>query len=92
MAIKRVREPFAAVVGGVPRSYTVGQLVEDGDPVIKGREQFFEDVEAHLASKRSEAKPVEQATAGPGEKRAVARPSRPARRTKSKDEKAGESQ
>ena len=41
-----------------------GDLVHEGDPIVKGREQFFEPEER-----------VEQATAAPGEKRAVRRPS-----------------
>ena len=76
MAIKRVREPFVAVVGGVPRAYPAGQLIDDTDPVFKGRERLFEDVEAGVRR-------VEQATAAPGEKRSVRRP---ARQGKSKGE------
>jgi hypothetical protein len=83
MAIKRVKAPFAAIVRGVPRSYTTGQLVDESDPVVKGREHLFEDVEAHVGAGRGR---VEEATAGPGEKRAVTRPQRPVRRTKGKGE------
>lgn len=82
MAIKRVKEPFAARVGGVPRNYTTGQLLDEADPVVKGREHLFEDVETHVEGRRE---PVEQATAAPGEKRAVGRPQR-APRGKSKGE------
>jgi len=88
VAIKRVKEPFAALVRGAPRSYTTGQLVDGADPVVKGREHLFEDVEVHVEAK---AATVEQATAEPGERRAVTRPPRP-RRAKSKDDKAGEVQ
>lgn len=69
MAIMRVREPFVAVVAGVPRAYTAGQLIDDADPVFKGRERLFEDVAASVRN-------VEQATAAPGEKRSVRRPAR----------------
>lgn len=75
MAIMRVREPFVAVVGGVPRAYTAGQLIEDTDPVFKGRERLFEDVASGVRG-------VEQATAAPGEKRNVRRP----RQSRSKGE------
>lgn len=39
-----------------------GQLVNDADPIVKGREHLFESTEVPL---------VEQATAAPGERRAV---------------------
>jgi hypothetical protein len=88
MAIKRSKASFAAVVNGVPQVIPVGYLVEDGHPVLKGREHLFEDADTHVARRD---KRVEQATAAPGEKRAVSRPTRPARpRGKAKDEKAGE--
>lgn len=71
MAIKRCRASFAVSVGGVPRMVTVGQLVEASDPVIKGREHLFEDVETHVSDR---ALKVEQATADPGERRSVLPP------------------
>ena len=75
MPIKRCVAAFAASVDGVPRMYTVGQLVDASDPVIKGRQSLFEDVETHMADKAARQAPkVEQATAEPGEKRSVARP------------------
>lgn len=77
MAIKRCTSAFAASVDGVPRMYTVGQLVDASDPVIKGREGLFEDVETHMADKAARQAPrVEQATAEPGEKRSVGRPAK----------------
>lgn len=90
MAIKRSRASFAAVVDGVPQVIPVGYLVEDGHELLKGREELFEPVEAHMS--RREQRP-EQATAAPGEKRAVGRPQRrtPAK-GKGKDETAGEGQ
>jgi hypothetical protein len=85
MAIKRCVAAFAASVDGTPRMYTVGQLVDASDPVIKGREGLFEDVETHMADKAARQAPrVEQATAEPGEKRSVARPV--AKKTASKPE------
>lgn len=75
MAIKRCVAAFAASVDGVPRMYTVGQLVDASDPAVKGRESLFEDVETHMADKAARQAPrVEQATAEPGEKRSVGRP------------------
>lgn len=73
MAIKRCKASFAVSVNGVPRMVTAGQLVDASDPVIKGREALFEDVETHVADKAARQAPkVEQATAEPGEKRSVA--------------------
>ncbi|MER7212459.1 hypothetical protein ACFYY8_33615 [Streptosporangium sp. NPDC001559] len=66
--IKRSTSSFAAVVDGVPRVVPVGHLVEDGDPLLVGREHLFEPVETHLA-RREPA--VEQATAAPGERRSI---------------------
>ncbi|SDN17891.1 hypothetical protein [Streptomyces wuyuanensis] len=71
MAIKRCRAAFAVSVNGVPRMVTVGQLVDASDPVIKGREALFEDVDTYVSER---APKVEQATADPGEKRSVGRP------------------
>lgn len=81
MTIKRCTSAFAVSVDGAPRMYTVGQLVAASDPVIKGREALFEDVETHMADKAARQAPrVEQATAEPGEKRSVsvARPAKKA--------------
>ncbi|WP_406730898.1 hypothetical protein [Streptomyces sp. NBC_01794] len=73
MAIKRCVAAFAASADGTPRMYTVGLLVDASDPIIKGREHLFEDVETHVADKAARQAPkVEQATAEPGEKRSVA--------------------
>jgi hypothetical protein len=98
MAIKRCVAAFAASVDGVPRMYTVGQLVDASDPVIKGREALFEDVETHMADKAARQAPrVEQATAEPGEKRSVMPPRKAAvKKTAAKppvgekDDKGGE--
>lgn len=68
MAIKRCKSPFSVWTRGVPRVITGGQLVEDTDPVYKGHEHLFEDVETFVSDR---AAVVEQATAGPGEKRAA---------------------
>ena len=70
MSVKRSKEAFTTWVDGAPRVVTIGQLLDSGDPVIKGREHLFEDVETHVAEKATR---VEQATAAPGEKRAQVR-------------------
>ncbi|NUL09073.1 hypothetical protein [Streptomyces lunaelactis] len=73
MAIKRCKAPFAVSVAGTPRIFTAGQLVDAADPAIKGREHLFEDVETFMSDQAARQAPkVEQATAGPGEKRSVA--------------------
>ena len=48
-----------------------GDLVDDNDPIVKGREALFEPAEA--AVKPSS---VEQATAAPGERRSAVRTSK----------------
>lgn len=71
MAIKRCKSPFSIWKNGVPRVITGGQLIEDTDPVYKGHEHLFEDVETFVSEKAERAAVVEQATAAPGEKRSV---------------------
>jgi hypothetical protein len=68
MGMLRVKEPFACTYRGVEEVFGSGRLVDSKDPVVKGREQFFESVEA--ASSRMSAG-IEAATAAPGEKRSV---------------------
>lgn len=68
MAIKRCKSAFAVWIKGVPHVVAGGDLVEDTDPVYKGHELNFEDVETYV--NRGTA-PVEQATADPGDKRAM---------------------
>jgi hypothetical protein len=60
----RARSSFS--VGGVGRVYD-GQLVRSDNPIVKGREQLFEDVNDVLGI-------VEQATKTPGQKRKAAKP------------------
>ncbi|MGW0821830.1 hypothetical protein [Streptomyces sp. NPDC002845] len=69
MAIKRCRSSFAATVGGVPRVMRAGALVNDDDPVLKGREHLFEDVETYVQDRTR----VEEATAEPGARRSLTR-------------------
>lgn len=68
--IKRCKAAFAASVGGVPRVMRPGTLVQDDDPVIKGREHLFEDVDAFVQQRTR----VESATAEPGARRSLTKP------------------
>lgn len=77
MAIKRCKHPFVAYLNGRPRVLHVGDLVDEDDPVMRGRTHMFEDVEATVPHRAEPA--VEQATAEPGERRSVTRP--PAKKT-----------
>lgn len=69
MAIKRAKASFVAYIGGVPRMVHAGDLLDESDPVMKGREALFGSIEDHVSGRR--AAPVEQATADPGEARTV---------------------
>ncbi|WP_236241158.1 hypothetical protein [Streptomyces sp. CC228A] len=77
MAIKRCKASFAVMVNGAPRVIPAGQLVDESDPVVKGREANFEDVETYVTDKAARRAPlVERATAEPGERRSLAKPAR----------------
>lgn len=70
MAALRCTNPFVAYLDGVPRLVTGGELVDANDPVVQGRDQFFEPVDDYLSRRGTKAAPtVEQATAAPGERR-----------------------
>jgi len=73
MAVLRCLEPFAFSdhKNGVERVVRAGDLVDDKDPLVKGREHMFETVDANVA--RVSDRSVEQATSAPGEKRSVRR-------------------
>lgn len=71
MAIVRATQPFAFTdTAGVPRVVRAGDLYDETDPNVKGRENLFEPVET--AASRTAAV-VETATAAPGEKRSLSR-------------------
>jgi hypothetical protein len=78
MAYLRCISAFVDFRNGAVESYNPGRLVNGNDPVVKGRESYFEPVEVAAAR----AAGVEQATAAPGEKRNV---SPVAKKTASKD-------
>jgi len=61
---------FVDFRGGYPEMYNPGRLVDDADPVIKGREGYFEPVEVAVARFAG----VEQTTAAPGERRSRSKP------------------
>jgi len=61
---------FVDFRGGYPEMFNPGRLVDDNDPVIKGREGYFEPVEVAVARYAG----VEQTTAEPGEKRSRSKP------------------
>lgn len=67
MPIKRCKASFSVSVNGVPRVITAGTLLDTSDPVIKGREALFEDVDTYMSERAPQ--PVERATAEPGERR-----------------------
>jgi hypothetical protein len=71
MAIKRATASFVAYIAGVPRVVHAGDLIEETDPIVRGREHLFGEIADHVTRSRP---PVEQATAEPGERRSV-RPS-----------------
>lgn len=68
---KRCKSSFAASVRGVPRVMKVGSLVNDDDPVLKGREHLFEDVDTYVQERAAR---VEDASAAPGRRRGLTRP------------------
>lgn len=71
MVLMRVKQSFRAGVGGLSE----GDLVPDSHPLVKAYGQFFEPAEEHVARLFPHLSGgVEQATAGPGEKRARTRP------------------
>jgi hypothetical protein len=70
MALRSKRSFAAYGPKGAPRVVKAGQIVADDDPVVKGRESAFESVDAHLARRPR----TEQATADPGEPRALTPP------------------
>ena len=80
--IKRCKMPFAIEQNGMTRVVGAGELVSTDDPAYSdATADNFEDIEVYVeeqADRRAKAGgkagKVEQATAEPGEKRAVGRP------------------
>ncbi|WP_432124057.1 hypothetical protein [Streptomyces sp. C10-9-1] len=86
MAIKRCTSAFAAVIDGVPRVVPAGTLVEEDDPILKGRSAHFEDVDTYVSRRR---RAVEAATAEPGERRSLP-PRRAAKKAAGKKPEGGQ--
>jgi len=76
MAVLRCTTPFAVQEGVVPRVLRAGDLVDEKDPAVKGRENMFEPVETT----------VERATAAPGERRSLSTPKTRGRRKAESEE------
>ena len=74
MAYLRCIAAFVDFRDGAVELYNPGRLVDGANPVVKGRESYFEPVEVAAARHAG----VEQATAAPGEKRSVGRPAKKA--------------
>lgn len=86
MVIKRCTSSFATSVRGVPRVMKVGTLVNDDDPVLKGRAHLFEDVESAVREA-----PVEDTSAAPGRRRSLTRAAgKPAKKAPAKPVKQTE--
>lgn len=68
--ILRVTKAFSVLSDPDGHVYTPGELVDADHPHVKGREDCFETVEAHVSARVARSG-VEQATAAPGEKRSV---------------------
>jgi hypothetical protein len=66
--ILRVTKAFSVLSDPNGHVYTPGELVASDHPHVKGREDHFETVEAHVSARSAG---VEQATAAPGERRSV---------------------
>lgn len=76
MAIKRCSESFTIWRDGAPVAFQAGQLVDEKHPILKTHGHLFADPATVDSSGPFElkAKPVEEATAAPGEQRALTPP------------------
>jgi hypothetical protein len=63
----QARHSFAVTLDGAPVIVQPGDLVEAGDPILKGRESLFEPFVPKVRKYKGQR--VEQATAAPGEMR-----------------------
>lgn len=71
MGFLRVTEPFTCFrTNPHGDTYTAGQVVDEKDAAVKGREGYFESVE-DASARRANSVGIERATAAPGEKRDV---------------------
>jgi hypothetical protein len=75
MAIKRCSESFTIWRDGAPVAFVAGQLVDDKHPILKTHGHLFADPEATpRTAPPVQLKPVEEATANPGEQRTLTPP------------------
>lgn len=68
----QAREAFITTKKGLEIGFVVGQIVAAGNPILKTHGALFEPVAEDAGvrvSPEPDEKPVEQATAAPGEKR-----------------------
>lgn len=66
----RVMSTFATTdKNGTPKIYSEGDIVRGDDPAVKGRADYFMDIQMWVDRESG----VEQATAAPGERRALTR-------------------
>lgn len=87
MALLRVIEPFSVLSDLSGHIFHVGDLVDSTDSAVKGRERFFEPVEA---GRKFQSVAVETATAAPGEKRSVSPAAKKAAAKKAAAKKSGD--
>lgn len=79
MAIKRSRKAYAVPVDGRVRVVTAGTLMDESDPRYREQAGRFESVDNYVGRTTPAPRPVEAATAEPGERRDVApAPEKPA--------------
>jgi hypothetical protein len=73
--MKRCTESFTIWRDGAPVAFVNGQLVEDKHPILKTHKHLFAELEASAGqAPPAQLKPVEQATAAPGETRILTPP------------------
>lgn len=73
--MKRCTESFTIWRDGAPVAFTAGQLVDDKHPILKTHKHLFGELEASSGhAPPATLKPVEQATADPGETRTLTPP------------------
>ncbi|MEU5077100.1 hypothetical protein AB0G76_36960 [Streptomyces asoensis] len=73
--MKRCNESFTIWRDGAPVAFTAGQLVDDKHPILKTHKHLFGELEASSGhAQPSTLRPVEQATADPGQPRSLTPP------------------
>lgn len=88
--IVEAAEPFSVTLkDGTPFSVARGDLFYSDDPVVKGRELLFGEVNVRSSRPYRATSAAETATAGPGEKRTVTTPDADLESLRAEAEKAG---